>query len=81
MHMTPQVYAMNAALSRVLSITQIILVRYKWRNFMFLYYNVYSLSNKKKMLDATACHKTLDLYKHKKNMTINSKNTKRIIKT
>ena len=74
--MTPQVYAMNAALSRVLSITQIILVRYKWRNFMFLYYNVYSLSNEKKMLDATACHKMLDLYKHKKNMTINSKTQK-----
>ena len=72
---------MNAALSRVLSITQIILVRYKWRNFMFLYYNVYSLSNKKKMLDATACHKMLDLYKHKTNMTINSNITKRIIKT
>ena len=76
MHMTPQVYVMNAALSRVLSITQIILVRYKWRNFMFLYYNVYSLSNEKKMLDATACHKMLDLYKHKKNMTINSKTQK-----
>ena len=57
MHMTPQVYVMNAALSRVLSITQIILpsINGEISCFYIITYEVYLI----KRLDATPRHNNI----------------------